>query len=671
MKEDVFFETIGNGHRPLVMWYLARGHRVSVFNFTYALKSMPWVRKLINEERISRLEANHLPGVVDPALEATEWLYSKLSGDKLVRHLCDIFGEDEAEAVFKHGLVLDISQYISLRLYLQKHIERARPNYSAILVPDSFGYWDRLLNNWCSERLGPLEGVRTPGWVRAWSGLIALEKRALKSIRYNISNSISLLAMSLGRRLGRPDKAGDVREYKHIFALDAWPQVRFEGPRRFDFLLDNERLTRENTAFLVSHNIERRWVEEAGRAGYTVIYRSQFGDDRHPGRYLRTPPHRIDLWPAAKAVAQGALRPMCPAWLSQTAALGVSTYVNEANILERLRYVNYVYMAQDGIRQRWRNAMIRRAGRQSWNFAYSIGGGYLLENGGGRERLHRLWTYQNPDNYVTQSPQMIDYHKKHHQKVRSYHEVGNIWSELVRVESETAYSDEALHRWLGGYPKGMKAIAWFDTSVAEAENSDCTYNEATLWYTYVQRLLEENENLLFVIKPSKAESYFTDPKAEWSHPLGAALMEKWNELKQHPRVYFAGSRGDPVSVIALCDLTVTYCFSSCTAEALGAGKRAIWSEPGDRWRNTLYGPDPMLTAHGYGELSALVRKLLYDVSDEEYERFLQERIRGLVEPFLDGKGLSRFRELLHSAVQCSPEAELAGGRRILERIGEI
>ena len=664
MKEDVFFEAMGNGHRPLVMWYLARGHRVFVFNFTNDLKSMPWVRKLINEERISRLEVNHLPGIVDPALEATEWLYPRLSGDKLVRRLCDMFGEDEAEAVFKHGLILDVSQYISVRLYLREHIERARLNHSVILVPDSFGYWDRLLNNWCSERLGPLGGVRIPGWVRVWSGLIALEKKALKSIKYSLSNSISLLAMSLGRRLSKPDKAGGVREYKHICALDVQRQVQSGGPRRFDFLLDNERLTRENTAFLVNWNMEGQWVEEARRDGYAIIYRSQFGDDRHPGRYLRTPPHRIDLWPVAKAVLQGVLRSTAPGWLFQTAALGVSTYINEANILERVRYANYIYMSQDGIRQRWRNAMIRRAGRQSWNFAYSIGGGYFLDDGGGRDGLHKLWTYQNPDHFVAQSPQMIDYHKKHHQKVRSYHEVGNIWSELVRVESETGNRDEALHRWLDVAPKGMKVIAWFDTSVVETENSDCTYTEATLWYTYVQRLLEEDENLLFVIKPKKAESNFTDPKEEWSHPLGAALTEKWSELKQHPRVYFAGNRGDPVSVIALCDLTVTYCFSSCTAEALGAGRRAIWSEPGDRWRNTLYGRDPMLTAHGYEELSALVRKLLYDITDEEYGRYLQEKIHGLVESFLDGKGLSRFRESLHNAAQCSPEVDSVADRRI-------
>ena len=618
---------------------------------------MPWLRKLINEGKISRVEVSHLSGTVDLGLEATEWLYPEVSRNGLVQSLHKMFGSGEVQAVFKHGLLLDVSQYLSVRLYFQKYIERTGSRSTVTLIPDSFCYWDGLLRDWCRERNGLVEGVKIPGWARAWSGLISLERRVRENVKHSLANGLSLLAVWLGRRLGKPHERDITIEYDHICAIDVAAQVRFQGPRKFDFLLDNERLTKENTAFLVSRSGEGPWMDEARSAGYHIINRSQFGDERHPWKHLRRPPSGASLGVLAKAMVYNALRPAAPTWLSQTAALGVSTYISESSLMERVRYTNYIYRSQDDLRQRWRNVLIRKAGRQSWNFAYAIGGGYIhdeIEDFGG---LHQLWTYQNPDHYVSPSRQMVEYQKRHHQMVREYHEVGNIWSELIRIESETKDRDETLSHWFNGSHRGKRVVAWFDSSVVEAENSACTYTEAIAWYTDIQKLLEDDENFLAVIKPSKPPSYFLDAAQEWSHPLGKVLMEKWDELKGHPRVYFAGHDSDPVSVMAMSDLTVTYCFSSCTAEALGAGKPAIWSEPGERWRETLYGREHMLVAHGYEELRALVFKLLYDTSDTEYQQFLQDRVLGLVESFLDGGGLSRFRGLLREAARSLREGD--------------
>jgi polysaccharide biosynthesis PFTS motif protein len=308
----------------------------------------------------------------------------------------------------------------------------------------------------------------------------------------------------------------------------------------------------------------------------------------------------------------------------------------------------------------WRNVLIRRAGRQSWYFSLAIGGGYIYEGVGDTTRHHRLWTYQNPDHFVLPSSQMVDYYRRHRQKVREYHEIGNIWSELVCTEARNADRGATLSRWFRAPVEGRKVVAWFDTTFVETENSGSSYSEAIEWYGHVLRLLDEDENLLAVIKPSKSEDYFLDPKGEWSHPLGTALMQKWDALKGNPRVYFPGRLGDPAEVMAMSDLTVTFCFSSCTAEALGARKRAIWFEPGERWRNTPYGKDPLLVAHGYDELRLLVKQLLYDTSDAEYGRFLDERVRNLVEPFVDGRGLSRFREMLYQAARGHPSKTSVG-----------
>src|SRR5439155_137054 len=96
------------------------------------------------------------------------------------------------------------------------------------------------------------------------------------------------------------------------------------------------------------------------------------------------------------------------------------------------------------------------------------------------------------------------------------------------------------------------------------------FDEAVAWYDDIARLADERPDLLMVLKPSKADWYFVDPTFQWSHPRGAAVLERWERLRAHPRVHFAGHDGDPASVVAAADLTVTFCYSSPTAEALGA-----------------------------------------------------------------------------------------------------
>ena len=667
MKEDVFFETISHGHRPLVMWYLTRGYRVSVFNFTFNLKSISWLRNLIDQGKVERLQLQHLSDTVDLAMEATEWLYPQLSSDKLVRCLYDLCGKDESEMVFKHGILSSVYRYLSIRVFLKDYLEKSGPGRSVMLIPDSFSYWDGLLPNWTNQHLGPLHDVKIPWWARTWSQAVGLQKKAVENFKYCLASSMDLACIWLGRRLNRSDERNGTLEYDNIYAIDQPFQVQFQGRRKFDFLIDNQNLTMENTAFLVSRSATGQWMDEARRAGYHILDRARFADERNPLGHLRSPSRKADLGKAAKAVAQGAARLKAPHWLLQTAAVGISTYINEGCILERVGFANYIYTNQDGAKQRWRNIMLRREGRQSWYFALAIGGGYIYEDGDGNCRLHRLWMYQNPDHFVLQGPQMVDYQKKHHQKVREYHDVGNILSELISIPSTATSGDEELDHWFAGPAREGKIIAWFDTSFVECAGSYSSYTEAIAWYADIQRLLREEEAMWAVIKPSKSKGYFIDPKQEWSHPLGATLMGKWDELKRHPRVYFADRKVDPATVIALSDLNVTFCFSSCTAEALGAGKRAIWYEPGERWRHTLYGRDPMLVAHGYEELRDLTNKLLYDVDDEEYQRYLQERVRGLVESFLDGKGLSRFRELLHKAAHNSGKGPLGGGPMV-ERV---
>ena len=102
-------------------------------------------------------------------------------------------------------------------------------------------------------------------------------------------------------------------------------------------------------------------------------------------------------------------------------------------------------------------------------------------------------------------------------------------------------------------------------------------------------------------------------------------------------------------IIAGSDVIITHCMSSPTAEALGAGKKAFWYESGHKHAGIDYDQVPGLVVHGYEALSRRVRELL-EMPDDGYERYLQESIRGKIDSYLDGKALTRFKDLLSGVI---------------------
>ena len=152
---------------------------------------------------------------------------------------------------------------------------------------------------------------------------------------------------------------------------------------------------------------------------------------------------------------------------------------------------------------------------------------------------------------------------------------------------------------------------------------------------------------MLIIKPSKNQSYFVDLKSQWSSPTkGVQIVELQNQLMNNDRVYWAGDAGDLITIISISDLIVTHCLSSCTAEALGARKKAVWYESGTKHSNVLYKNIPRLIVQGFSALNETLDYLLYQVTDDEYKTYLDTWIKENVEYSLDGLALTRLRKLL-------------------------
>ena len=650
-KRIVVFKTIQNSHRPWVAWYLARGSSVRVFDFHYHLKFLGWLRPLLHASAVERIYFHPGSRAEGLAMDAAEWLYPRVSKHPLIRCLQKMFTEEEADPIFKYALAREAAHYFFAKLFLQK-IREAEPEAEITFIPDTFMHWHRVLQPWCGEASSgrPLERIRIPRVTATWSQAVGICARWVRALTSFAGAGFCLGLIGLGRLLNRTHSSKE--SCRVLYAIASKFQTKFNGGRRFDFILDDQTLTKENVAFCVDPIVDGPWVEEAGRLGYRMIHLSEYsglkGLFRHPSRGL-------PLGWAFQAVLHGAGRPGTPSWIQQSAFSGLRTWIKEGGFLERFRFTHYVYASQYALVPRWRNALIRKVGSQSWYYAYSNGGAFLYHEdpvfAGGRDVYGRIrfWAYDNADHFVSPCSQLVEYYRKHRQKVRWYHSVGNLWSEQVLHLQKNQDLSKTRTEWFPRLQPSGKMVAWFDTSFVEAPNSPSTFTEAIQWYGDILRLAEESPDLCMVIKPSKSAAYYVDlgPKQQWAEPrAGQRLMQVWEKLKAHPRIRFFDHSTDPTLVVVASDLTVTYCFSSVSAEALGAGKKGIWYEPGQRWRDAWYSRDTELTAHGYEELKSTVRRLLFQTSDKEYQDYLNRKVRGVVEEFLDGKGLSRFRQLL-------------------------
>jgi len=101
-------------------------------------------------------------------------------------------------------------------------------------------------------------------------------------------------------------------------------------------------------------------------------------------------------------------------------------------------------------------------------------------------------------------------------------------------------------------------------------------------------------------------------------------------------------------VMAICDLCIGFPYGSPVVEAMGAGVKSIYHAPNKKYVGGYYDRVPSLVTHDYDDLRRRVGVLLYRTSEQQYREYLETHVKGDIDPYLDGRGLTRFRRLLTS-----------------------
>lgn len=595
------------------------------------------MRGLINAEKIHRIYINTMASEHGEAIDQTEILFQKLHPhfQKKFRAMEKLYPSFEAALIFKKTLLLELFRCIYIYNDLKRIEERETQASKILFVPDLYCFYEsqiRRHGNYFFESFRKIKipvGFQWGAWgVRmlrrfgeGWGGFCLLWVRCVK-----------------GRILFSFRRQSSRAFFKNVMAVHQEIETKFQNRRGFDFLVDEKHFRKEELAFLFYLPLSSETRLRLNEKKYHFL---------DAARQTALPPLSARFWAALFRLpflrTQGF--PFHKAWF-----WALEVFCFHHALQKNIRFENYIYTNQESPRQIALNILIRNRGAQTWNYALFVGGGllYVPRREDFPARRHCLWAFLNSDHYVGINDDAALYFKTHYQKVHEYHTVGSLYSELVREISESVPKEVLVEKYFPQQmPSGRKIISFFDTSFIDSP--DCrttTFDDALSFYREILKLLQEIPEPLFIIKTKKNPAYFLAPDSQWSSlRKGKELMALWEELRANPCVFWAGDAGDIPSILAVSDLVISYCFSSTTVEALGAGKKAIWYESRDNHVGLYYDAIPGLVVHGYEDLKKRIHELLEE-DPQNYQTYFQQHILGRVESHGDGLALTRFRKLL-------------------------
>lgn len=250
------------------------------------------------------------------------------------------------------------------------------------------------------------------------------------------------------------------------------------------------------------------------------------------------------------------------------------------------------------------------------------------------QTLHSFMYY---DNAIIYGNIVERYFKIHRNFIKKYIKNGVFFSQIVyKLREGKSKSDLPSFLEQKHFPK--RIIGVFDTTYADF--GPMKINDGIRFAEDILKLLQDFPDIGIVFKAIKEPA------------LTPYLIPLYEKLKNHERcVFFYRYNKEGVSspeVIAVSDVVISAAYTSPSAEALGARKKAIYydvagHEIGDKYYYNRY---PNFVAHNYGELKNLVNYWLNEVTDREFEDFLNTYVKDEIDPYLDGRALTRMRKLL-------------------------
>ena len=300
----------------------------------------------------------------------------------------------------------------------------------------------------------------------------------------------------------------------------------------------------------------------------------------------------------------------------------------------------------------FRNIILEQEGCVTYLYMDSSNFGcFAVRKGSGGEFRHHYLGFLPYDYFVSWNDKAIEYFQRSLCELKKCINVGCFWGEHVRLIREEASPGSRIKDRLyqHGYRDGMKLIAVFDSTFHD--DSMTSYEDGINFLKGLCDLIDALPGTFFLFKEKNARSYHETISFKYKD-----INALYERLESHPRCHFPGKRENPSEMIAFSDLTISFPFTSTSLEAVSARQKAVWYDASGKFRDTYYDDVPGLVCHNYEELFARSRELLFETSEDRYNEYLDKHVKEEIEFYLDGRAITRFRNLLNNSSESSLES---------------
>jgi len=637
-KKIIIFEEINFFWLVFVFYHILKKQSIYYFKINHTLEICPFIKKLINTGAITKFEVknigfNNLYALNAIVLQDIEKIFREdleknttiLLFEKLVdnKSVCNSYKKELASTL--------------LYLYRMNLHLNVLKNEMKITKDDMYFYPGKTV-----IELGTLpyvkEYIKNEFWAK-----FPISGRVIHAFFHGFIKIKWILIYCafpfwVFFSIGIPSLKKTVKmKYNLGIRVGSYDWAHGNKYRSFDFLIDGKSIHSENTIFcseeVISDDYKKRIL---GKKYYLVEIKKILKNINID--YILAVFFRKFFPVYLKCLVQAFFDDICI--LIVTAKLFRTYLLWSAFDLkyELNHYVAYSeYIPEDILR----NILLEKNNTRTWQYEHSMSAINCYEPLGSNF-INVTEAFFNYDSYVVWGRWMESYKKRYPNNIRNFENLGCLWSEHVRIILEEKHDIEILkiakEKFFdkGGFiPE--KIIGVFD--VTAGLDAPLTNFDLIDFINAIFTLLDDHPKFGVIFKNKFSLKILSEENP--------ALIEIYEKIQYHPRCYLAEElNSDPSETIAASDLVISASFTSPTIEALCSKKKAIYYAANNKFRGTYYDQIPYFVAHDYSELKEMVDYWLNKMTPKEFEGFLNQYIRGEIDPHLDGKAITRFRTKL-------------------------
>ncbi len=655
-QRAVVFECITTSHRLVTSWYARKNCPIYYLQSRLGESTPAWFRRLESAGRLRPLSLKdplylRLNPAGDMALEMTEDLYEReFRRNALIGHMARLFGDERVELAFKKYLNTLLEHHFHYRLLGDRLRGTLTDAETVWFIParvagghlpyvtgDNLPPWGLpfLRGRSIAGTVPPLP-MRIPWWAQCRSRFLEVWNN-LKACGETIVFALWKCLVSSVTRPG-------VSNYPFAVAIIAPAREFASDIRGCDMLLDGAGIRSDNTLFVPVARISRGQRARLIEKGLDIADYPAGPSRPVLGKVLRY---------GALVLGQ-VLR--SPWWVVRVSAYLVRDYWIWNSFVERYRIGHFISYNDYSFRHIGRNLVLKHHRVRTWYYLDTLNTTHTFVVDADEPYRQAIWSYLFYDECVSWNEEFSRFLRRHRQVVTTYSNVGCLWSEHVRLLKQGRMSSPLRDRCAAaGWSSAYEIVAVFDTSYAD--ESITTYRDGVAFARDVGRLLAAFPRMFVIWKEKKARRMLRELGQD-----ACELARIYDALSRHPRCHFTGHTTSPAELLALCDLAIAFPFTSPVIEAVGAGVKGLYYDPLEKCRARYEMWIPKLVVHGFDDLRQRVDDLLYRTTREEYERYLDSYVRGPIDPYLDGMGLSRLRALICDGEGAPEHGDAVGGR---------